>query len=120
MSRWNETITLLTPVAPYQDSAGVWHEGGRESREVFCNPMTIGSMTMAHMRSADIRTTGGESSLDVGLRTEAMVQVRSLDYLGEDRVIYHEEEMELVAKTTSGENTTLMLARRLGNGASGD
>lgn len=116
MSRWNQTIILLAPAAKYQDAAGAWHEGERTRREVFCNEMTIGLMTMAQLRSADVRAQSASNSLDVGLRNEHMVQVRADEYEGEDQCIFKGEEYEILYLSGSGEYRTLTIGQRLGNG----
>ena len=115
MSRWNEVITLLSAPNAYQDEMLAWHEGDRVEREVFCNPGIIGTMTMAQLRSSEVRITSGDSAPNVGLRQMAMVYVRQIDYEGEDQVIYKGEEMDVIAATSEGENYKLVIARRLGN-----
>lgn len=113
--RWNETITLLQPANAYQDDEGAWHEGQRVEREVFCNPGTIGLMTIAQLRSSEVRITAGDTAPDMGLRMMHVVYVRQVDYEGEDQVIYRGTEMDVIAATTEGENYKVILRERLGN-----
>ena len=115
MSRWNETITFLSPANAWQDSHGAWHEGEREEREVFCNPGTIGIMTMAQLRSSEVRITSGDNVPEVGLRSMHVVYVRQIDYEGEDQCVYMGEEMDVIAATTEHENYKLIIRRRIGN-----
>ena len=115
MSRWNKTVTLLAPAERYQDSAGAWHEGTRVGREVYCNEMTMSLVAMAQLRSADVRASSSTTPLDMGLRNEHMIQVRSVDYNGEDEVIFEGEEYEVLYLAGSGEHRTLTIGQRLGN-----
>ena len=115
MSRWNDVITLLSAPNAYQDEEGGCHEGERVGREVFCNPGIIGTMTMAQLRSSEVRITGGEDVPEVGLRNMAMVYIRQIDYEGEDQVIYHGKEMEVIAATSDGQNYKCIIRERLGN-----
>lgn len=115
VSRWNETVILLAPANKYQDSSGAWHEGERVQREVFCNEMTMSMVAMAQLRSADVRAQSSTQTLDMGLRNEHMIQVKSIDYSGEDQCIFHGEEFEVLYLSGSGENRTLTIGQRLGN-----
>lgn len=115
MSRWNEVVTLLAPAAKYQDAAGAWHEGERVPRTVFCNEMTLSLVAMAQLRSADVRAQSSVAVMDVGLRNEHMIQVRSIDYNNEDQCIYHGEEYEVLYLSGSGEFRTLTIGQRIGN-----
>lgn len=113
--RWNETITLLSPANSYQDESGTWHEGERTQRTVFCNPMTIGLMAMANLRSSDVRLANSTDPLDTGLHNEHMVQLRTIDYQGEDQCIYRGELYEMLYLSGSGEFLTLTIAQRVGD-----
>ena len=113
--RWNKTITLLSPVRKWQDESGVWHEGDREPRVVFCNEYTIGVVAMANLRSSVIRAVSSSEPIDVGLRNERMVEVRAVDYQSEDQVIYEGDEYEVLYVSGSGETRLLTIGQRLGN-----
>ena len=113
--RWNDTVTLLSPTAKYQDSSGSWHEGERTERTVFCNSMTIGTMTLAHLRSSDIRMANSTEPVDIGMHNEHMLQIRSVDYGGEDQVIYHGEEYSVMYLAGAGEFRTMTIGQQLGN-----
>lgn len=102
MSRWNDTITLLSPANPYQDESGAWHEGERTATEVFCNPRTMG-------------LTQAASVVDAGLRVAAQVQIRACDYNDQDQVQYHGQELEVTYVSGGGEYRYLTLARKVGN-----
>lgn len=116
MARWNEVVTLLSPTQKYQDTTGAWHEGERTERTVFCNEFTIGLMAMAHLRNSDIRAANSTDPVDVGLRHEHMIQLRSVDYQGEDQVIFRGEEYEVAYMSGAGEYVTITIGHRLGNG----
>lgn len=113
--RYNEVVTLLAPTQKYQDSTGAWHEGERTQRTVFCNEFIIGTVTLAHLRSSDIRATNTTEPVDVGLRHEHMLQLRAIDYEGEDQVLFHGEEYEVIYASGAGEFVTLTIGQRLGN-----
>lgn len=115
MGRWNETIILLSAPKSYQDAEGGWHEGERVGREVFCNVGMLGVMTMAQLRSSEVRITSGESVPDVGLREMHVVWIRQIDYDNEDQVIFRGMEMDVIAATSEGENYKMIIRRRLGN-----
>lgn len=115
MSRWNEVITLLSAPNAYQDAEGGWHEGERVEREVFCNPGIIGTLTMAQLRSSEVRITGGEDIPEIGLREMAMVYIKAIDYEGEDQCIYNGKEMDIIALTSEGDNLKAIIRRRFGN-----
>ena len=120
MSRWNRTLTLLTPVEMYQDEEGGFHYGEPTERVVYCNEYNIGIMTMAHLRSSDVRMANDNEPVDVGIRNEHMVQVRAVDYQSEDRCIYEGEEYEILYSTGSGDMRLLTIGQRIGNERSAD
>lgn len=113
--RWNQTVTLLSPVEKYQDSAGAWHEGKRSERTIFCNEFMVGLVAMAHLRNSDIRAANSTEPVDVGLRNEHMIQVHALDYQGEDQCIYRGEEYEVIYISGAGEYAMLTIGQKLGN-----
>lgn len=113
--RWNETVTLLSATEKYQDETGAWHEGERTARTVFCNQMIMGFMSIANLRSSEIRMANTTEPVDVGLRNESMIQVRAIDYGGEDKCIFHGEEYEVMYLSGSGEYRVLTIAQRIGN-----
>lgn len=115
MSRWNETITLLSAPNAHQDEEGSWHEGERVGREVFCNPGVMGTMVMAQLRSSEVRTDNAKAAVNTGLRPAALVYVKAIDYEGEDQVIYRGEEMDVTSATSEGENMKLFIQRKIGN-----
>lgn len=113
--RWNDVVTLLSQESSYQDASGAWHEGVRSRRTVFCNPMTIGVMAMANLRSSDVRMSNSTDPVDVGLRNQHMLQVKAIDYEGEDQCEYHGDLYEVLYSSGSGENRTLTIAQRIGD-----
>ena len=113
--RWNKVVTLLAPAEKYQDSKGQWHEGERVERVIFCNEYTIGVVAQAHLRSSDVRAANATEPVDMGLRGEHMLQVRSLDYNNEDQVIFEGEEYDVMYVSGSGETRMLTIGRKIGN-----
>lgn len=101
--RWSEAITLLGQPRLTQDSSGNVIEAEPERRDVFCNQYTLGADAWA-------------TAVDIGLRADASVQVRSCDYNGEDEAIYHDVEYDIERVTASGEFTLLQLGRHVSNG----
>lgn len=60
----------------------------------------------------------GDASLAAraqGLRLEAVLQLRSCDYHGEERCIFRDKEYEIETPNNTGEFTRLTLVRRLNN-----
>lgn len=113
--RWNKVVTLITPSEASQDAAGVWHYGEPVEHTVFCNEFTIGTVAMAHLRSSDIRMANQNEPIDVGLRHERMLQLRSIDYHNEDRCIYEGEEYEVMYHSGSGEYIMLTIGQKIGS-----
>ena len=112
--RWNEVITFLSMGEQYQDSSGAWHQGERHERLVYCNEYTIGLVAMAHLRSNTVRMANGNEPIDVGLRNEHMVEVRAIDYEGEDKCLYHGEEYEVMYVSGQGDKRLLTIGQRFG------
>lgn len=117
--RWNKVITLLTPAEKYQDAAGVWHEGERVPRTVFCNEYIIGVVAQAHLRSSDVRSANATEPVDMGLRNEHMIQLRSIDYHSEDQCVFEGDEYEVMYVSGGGEMTMLTIGQKIGNEESG-
>lgn len=113
--RWNKVVTLLSPAEKYQDDAGAWHEGERRERTVFCNEYTMGVVAQAHLRSSDVRAANSTDPVDVGLRNEHMIQLRAIDYHGEDQCIFEGVEYEVMYLSGSGETRILTIGEKLGN-----
>lgn len=103
MSRWTETVTLLSEPDAYQDSGGAWHAGRPVKTEVFCNVYTMSLSS----RSA---------AVDMGLEAAAQVQVHAADYGGQQKCIWKGTKMEVVSVSDSGDFAVLTLGRRIGNG----
>ena len=112
MSRYNDTITLLSPSERYQDAGGSWHEGERKETTVFCNRFSLG-------------LSATSAALDMGLRATAQVQVRAVDYDGQDQCYYPARtsadedmtgrELDVTHATQGGDFVVLTLGRKLGN-----
>lgn len=113
MARWNKVVTLLAPAESFQDEAGAWHRGERVGRTVFCNEYSIGVLTLSHLRSSDVRTMNDTERVDVGMHNERMLQVRAMDYEGEDQVIYEGEEYEVMYTSGAGEKLLLTIGQKL-------
>ena len=115
MSRWNDVIYLLSAPNAYQDSEGGQHEGERVARRVFCNVGTMGLMTMAEMRSSEVRITSGTGVPDIGLHNMHVVWIKQIDYQGEDQVIFNGKEMNIIALTSEGEDYKVIIRESIGN-----
>lgn len=115
MSRWNEVVTLVSYEQPYQDRYGCWHEGESTQRTIFCSKRIVGTLTMAQLRSSDVRITNGETIPEVGLRKMVMLRVRTSEYQNEEQAIYRGEEMDIIAVTEVNEFSDLLMRRKLGN-----
>lgn len=95
--RWTDTITLLS-WDMWQDDMHVWHQSEEPTKSlVFCNQRTL---------SAQRRT----EYVDLGMRPEAQVEVRTCDYGGQTKALYHDTEYD-VEPSTSGDFTYLTLGR---------
>lgn len=115
MSRWNDVIYLLAAPNAYQDEEGGQHEGERVARRLYCNVGMMGTMTMAEMRSSEVRITSGEGVPNVGMHEMHVVWIKQIDYQGEDQVIFKDKEMDIVALTSEGENLKMIIRERIGN-----
>lgn len=113
--RWNKFVTLLTPAERYQDDEGGWHYGEPEQRTIPCNEYNLGVMAMAHLRSTDVRLANANEPIDIGMRNEHMIEVRHIDYQGEDRCIFEGEEYEVMYASGNGEFRMLTIGQRIGN-----
>jgi len=113
---WNETVTLVKNADPWQDSSGGWHEGKVTKREVFCKVGMLGTLTMAQLRSSEIRITGNDSPPEVGLRSMHVIYVKQIDYDDEPTVIFRGEEMDVIGLTSERESYKMIIRKRIGNG----
>lgn len=113
---WNETITLVKDVEPWQDDAGAWHEGKTIEREVFCKVGMMGTLTMAQLRSSEVRIVSSDSPPEVGLRSMHVVYIKQIDYDNEPRVIFRGEEMDVIGLTSEHESYKMIIRKRIGNG----
>lgn len=102
--RWIDTVTLVSR-EPYQDEVGAWHEGEPVERTVFCNRRTLSLQRRSE-------------AVDVGMRADAEVEVRTCDYAGETEAVYSlvpgaAPETFDAEPSVSGDFTYLTLSRRL-------
>lgn len=112
---WNETITLLKNTEPWQDDAGAWHEGKVEEREVFCKVGMLGTLTMAQLRSSEVRITANDPAPEVGLRQMHVIYIKQIDYDDEPRVIFRGQEMDVIGLTSERETYKMIIRKRIGN-----
>lgn len=101
MSRWNDTVTLVSLPGSYQDSMGAWHDGEPVKSEVYCNQFSAG--------------LSDSSNPDTGLVDVAEVQVRNEDYDDQPKAVYHGLEYQVSSVTRSGTFCRVRLERRLAN-----
>lgn len=113
--RWNDEVTLISHPGRYQDSMGAWHEGEQVERRVYCAPSMLGNLTMSQLRSSEVRITGTDGVPDSGMHLMHSLLIRAVDYNGETQVIYHGDEMQVIAATTEGENYRVIIHELLGN-----
>lgn len=102
MSRWNDTVTLVSLPYRRQRPDGSWETGEPVETEVYCNRFTVSA-------------TERSEPVDTGLMDVAEVQVRSDDYLDEPRAVYHGREYQVVSVTCTGEFTRIRLERLISN-----
>lgn len=100
--RWADVVTLVSHPGMEQDETGAWHEGEPTERAVFCNRRTLG----AQRRS---------EAVDVGMRAEAEVEVRTCDYHGETEAVFLGVRYD-AEPSQSGDFTYLTLGRRVADG----
>lgn len=99
--RWNDVVTLVD-LSPTQDDLGSWVTPDLEDaprRQVFCNRRNL---SLAHR----------SDYVDVGMDLSAEVQVRTCDYHGETKALYHGVQYDCES-AVSGDLTNLALGRRL-------
>ncbi len=102
MTRWNDTIELLSMPALHQDASGRWVGGEKKARKAFCNPYTVGAEAWS-------------TAVDMGLRADYEVQLRSCEYKGETEARYRGDECDVEKVTQSGDFTRLQLGRKASN-----
>lgn len=107
--RWNETCVLLGAPERYQDAMGAWHHGEQSRKQVFCNARSVGAETWTNPRSR------GDLHVDAGTRPDAAIQLRSVDFSGEEEVEYRGEQYDVDAVVEKGDLTVLTLVRRVTN-----
>lgn len=112
---WNKRITLVKDLDDWQDESGGWHRGGVEEREVFCKVGLLGTLTMAQLRSSEIRITANDSPPEVGLRQMHVIYIRQIDYDNEPRVIFDGVEMDVIGLTSEREMYKMIVRKRIGN-----
>lgn len=98
--RFNSTATLIK-VSIERDKYGASHETTIE-RDVFCNRFTLSAQHVI-------------ASQSIGLQAKAIIQLRTIDYEGEQRVRFDGEEYEVSYVSNSGEFVKLTLAKELKN-----
>jgi hypothetical protein len=102
MTRWNASVTLVSR-NKVQSEDGSWQDGEPVETTVYANRRKVGSSTWLAAMSA-------------GLHADASVEVRSFEYDGQDVAILDGIEYTVEKAQSTGEFTTLTLARRLSNG----
>lgn len=101
--RWNQTIRLIGEPQISQDEMGNVVSTEAVPRTVFCNPYTVGASAWA-------------ASIDLGLRADAEVEVRTVDYDGENTAVYDGTEYTVERIEVKGDITRLQLGRMASNG----
>lgn len=101
--RWNDVCFLLAWPDMVQDEAGNVIHGQPERRMRYCNRFTVGSDLWA-------------TSFDVGLRADALIQLRADEYSGESEVEFGGVQYDVENASVSGEFVKLQLGRHVSNG----
>lgn len=101
--RYAEACTLVALPSRYQASDGSWQDGDTVETEVFCNSYTVSLEEWS------------VSNRDLGLRADAELQLRTVDYDGQPTVIYNGAEYTVERVTVSGEFTRLQLGKLVPN-----
>lgn len=114
---WNNMVTLVKDLDPWQDDSGAWHKGETVEREVFCKVGMLGTLTMSQLRSSEIRIVGNDSPPEVGLRDMHVLYIKQIDYDNESRVIFNGEEMDIIGLTSERECYKMIIRKRIGNGS---
>ena len=95
-------VATLRDVSQARDGLGNFTVSYTDT-QVFVNVYDVGLSTWMAARSA-------------GLHADAEIQLRSLDYSGQERVLMDGIEYEVERVSDTGDFTRLVLARRLNNG----
>lgn len=103
MTRWNDTIVLVSLPESHQDATGAWVPGEPVKTEVFCNQFYSG-------------LSDRQNPVDAGLMDVADVQVRTEDYDDQPKAVYRGREYTVTRVTRSNEYTRLQLERMLSDG----
>lgn len=101
MTRFSSVITLVKLI-PCKNDEGSF-KSKRLKREVFANPFNVGLNTWAAAQS-------------FGLKPDAVYQVRSVDYHGEEVAIVDGIEYSIERAAGDGDFTKLTMKKRLENG----
>lgn len=96
--RWTDAATLISHET-YQDEDGAWHEGEPVRTHVFCNRRSLSAARMSE-------------AVDVGMRAEAEIEVRTCDYDGQTEVEYMGCTYD-AEPYWRGDTTYLTLGRRI-------
>lgn len=104
MSLYNGVLTLLSYPDRHKDGEGVWHDGEPQRSEVFCNRHSVGATTLAAYSQS-------------GLRADAQVVVRTVDYGGQTEAEFDGAQYDVAGTSCKGDFTTLTLQRRSHNGS---
>lgn len=95
-------VELVSYLPARQDASGAWQAGERVAERRFCNAYTVGSSAWA-------------DPIDAGMRVEAEVQLRTLDYAGQQKAAYNGVEYDVARVIVSGDLTRLQLGRHVGS-----
>lgn len=99
--RFNSVATLFTEVVQ-SDPKGNLNPVKGEPHDVFANEFSIGASTYMAAQEA-------------GLHADAEIQLRSIDYGGENVAVLNGDEYTVERVEDSGDFTRLTLAKRLSN-----
>lgn len=101
--RWDSVITLRDiETNMVLDSEGNEVEGEPVDTQVFCNVRSVGFEAWA-------------TAVQLGLKPELSVEVRTIDYAGQSQAVYQGREYDLSYSSTRGDNTILTYATHARN-----
>lgn len=100
MSRYTKTAKLVNVTVSFDKNGSAIE--GKEYKEVFVNPYTLGASTWVAARAA-------------GLKADSQIELRSCEYDNQQTIIFEDIEYEIERVSDKGEFTTLTLKRRANN-----
>ncbi|WP_439818375.1 hypothetical protein [Weissella paramesenteroides] len=99
--KYDAVLYLITEIDGQDDIGN--YQPIKTRRKVYANPFTVGRAEYS-------------AAAQKGLKPECSFQINTIDYAGEEKVAYLDNEFDVYRTQTSGDKTTLYLMRRVANG----